>query len=569
MIKYSITSSNPISRWVEIKLEISEINTSTVDLQLPAWRPGRYELGNFAKNVSQFSAKGNQELKFEKITKDLWRIETNDEKEIIVSYRYYASELNAGSTYTCDDFLYVNPVNCLMYIPEQINSVCELQINTPSKFELAIGKTYKKNNSGYSISFKDFHELADSPFIASSKLQSKSYEVEKTKFTVWFNGECKPDWTKITKDFKAFTERQIKSFGKFTCEEYHFFVHALPFTFYHGVEHLTSSVNALGPGYAIMEERYVDLLGLCSHELYHTWNIKSIRPIEMFPYRYHKENYFHTGYVAEGVTTYMGDMLLYASDVFDQTQFLKEMNVQIQKHMDNGGRNNYSVAESGFDSWLDGYVPGVPDRKVSIYTEGCLIAMMTDILILHHSGGKNNLDSVMKELFHEFALKGKGYTPKDYRDLVIKYAGKDFPEIYDDLVNGTSSYLNALKPVLDLVELEILSSPSSNTSDRCYGMKIVEIPEKSVVVSIFNDSPASKVLALNDQIITINNLVVKNDANRWFNYFGGKKVNLTILRGGEKVEVELNPDGKNYYDNYYFSSKDNFPNELAKLWKER
>lgn len=569
MIKYTISSPQPNTRWIQIKLEVNNVTGNHYDLQLPAWRPGRYELANFAKNVSGFEAKGKASLKFQKLTKDLWRIETKDENKIEINYRYYAVDWNAGSTYTCEQFLYVNPVNCLMYSPEGINDACELQIDVPNNFELAIGEKYEKNKSGYLVKMKDFHVLADSPFIAGTQLQHHVYQVEGINFNIWFNGECKPDWKKIERDFKAFTEVQVKAFQMFTCEEYHFFIHALPFAFYHGVEHLTTSVNALGPGYTIMEERYVDLLGLCSHELYHTWNIKSIRPAEMYPYRYHEENYFHTGFVAEGVTTYMGDMMLYASDVFDQTQFLKEMNMQIQKHMDNGGRNNYSVAESGFDTWLDGYVPGAPDRKVSIYTEGCLIAMMTDILILHHSKGKNNLDSVMRELFHEFCLKGKGYTQQDYRDLVIKYAGKDFPEIYDDLVNGTASYLERLKPVLDLVELEILSIPNSNTSDRVYGMKVVEGGDKTIVVGLFNDSPAHKGITLNDQIIAVNNLVVKNDLNRWLNYFEGGKVTLTVLRAGEKVEVELNPDGKNYYDTYYFSPKDNFPNELAKMWKRR
>ncbi len=559
----------PFTKWIEIKLEIDNLQGDIFDLQLPAWRPGRYELANFAKNVSGFVAEGKSALKFNKLTKDLWRIELNGEKKIEVNYRYYAADWNAGSTYTCNEFLYVNPVNCLMYSPSGIDESCELQINVPSDFLLAMGATFTKNNSGYLVASDSFHQLADSPFIAGTRMQHHTYEVAGINFNIWFNGECKPDWKKIEKDFKAFTEVQIKAFGKFTCQEYHFLIHALPFNFYHGVEHLTTSVNALGPGYSIMEERYVDLLGLCSHELYHTWNIKSIRPAEMYPYRYHEENYFHTGYVAEGVTTYMGDMMLYASDVFDLSQFLKEMNVQIQKHVDNGGRWNYSVAASGFDAWLDGYVPGVPDRKVSIYTEGCLIAMMTDILILFHSEARYNLDRVMKDLYHDFALKGKGYTQKDYRDLVIKYAGKDFPEIYDDLVNGTESYLDVLKPILELVELEILSTPSSNTSDRCYGMKLMEMPEKSMVVAIFKDSPASKCLSLNDQIIAVNNLVVKNDVNRWLNYFGGGKVNLTVLRAGEKVEVELVPDGKNYFDNYYFSPKDNFPNELAKQWKKR
>lgn len=568
MISYQIASPKPLTRWVEIQITIP-VKSDKMNLQLPSWRPGRYELGNFAKNVSGFKAMGKSELKAEKITKDLWEI-TNDGSETIrVSYQYYAADWNAGSTYTTEQFLYVNPVNCLMYSPEQIHEPCELNIHVAKEFLLAMGYTASKTDHGFRISLDNFHQLADAPFIAGTTLQKRSYSVEGTIFHILFNGECKPDWTKILQDFERFTQRQIQSFGQFTCKEYHFLIHALPISFYHGVEHLTTSVNALGPGYAINEERYEDLLGLCSHELYHSWNIKSIRPAEMHPYIYDRENYFRTGYVAEGVTTYMGDLMLYASEVFDHSQYFKELSQQLQKHMDNAARLKYSVADSGFDSWLDGYVPGVPDRKVSIYTEGCLIAFMCDVLILDQSKGQQNLDHVMKELYENFALKNKGYTSEDYRNLIDKYAGRKLPEIFDDLVFGTKSYLPLLETCLEKVSLKIVRVANSVIGERVFGMKIGETPDKSLVMSIYSDSPASKVLALNDQIIAVNKMTVRGDLQRWLNYFTNEKIVLTISRSGVLMDVELKSDAKNYFDLYIVSPNDHFPNELAKSWRKR
>ena len=141
----------------------------------------------------------------------------------------------------------------------------------------------------------------------------------------------------------------------------------------------------LGPSYVVFDAVYPDLLGVSSHELYHTWNVKAIRPIELFPYDFTKENYSELGYLCEGVTTYMGDLFLFKSNVFSEEEYFNELNQQLQKHFDNPGRFNYSVAASSFDTWLDGYVPGVPNRKVSIYTEGCLIALVCDLMIIHHS----------------------------------------------------------------------------------------------------------------------------------------------------------------------------------------
>ncbi|MBK6527068.1 MAG: hypothetical protein IPG07_16880 [Crocinitomicaceae bacterium] len=106
-----------------------------------------------------------------------------------------------------------------------------------------------------------------------------------------------------------------------------------------------------------MKEGYDDLLGVCSHELYHAWNVKTIRPADMLPYDYSKENYSRLGYVCEGVTTYMGDLFLAEAGVRDFVWYRKELEKLLQKHFDNFGRFNYSVAESSFDTWLDGYVP--------------------------------------------------------------------------------------------------------------------------------------------------------------------------------------------------------------------
>lgn len=567
MVRYKISSSEPATRWMEISIIVPAKGESKVRLQLPSWRPGRYELGNFAKNVSGFKAIGKSELQSLKITKDLWEITNDGSESVEVKYKYYSADLNAGSTYVCNEFLYMNPVNCLMYA--NVNEACQLSLVVPANFELAIGKEFKKTTNGFELNFESFHELADSPFIAGTTLQKKSYSSHGTDFHIWFNGECKPDWTKILRDFEMFTTRQIKSFGQFTCKEYHFLIHVLNVPFYHGVEHLTTSVNALGPGYALNEERYEDLLGLCSHELYHSWNIKSIRPIEMYPYRYETENYFRTGYIAEGVTTYMGDLMLYASEVFDHSQFFKELSQQLQKHFDNAGRNNYSVGDSGFDTWLDGYVPGVPDRKVSIYTEGCLIAFMCDVLIMDHSNGKQNLDWVMKELYENFSLKNKGYTTEDYRNLVEKYAGRKLPEIFDDLVFGTKSYLPLLETCLEKVNLKILKVANSVFGERVFGMKVGETPDKAMVMNIYPGSPASKVMSLNDQIIAVNKMTVKADLQRWLNYFSDEKIILTISRSGVLMDVELKSDSKNYFDLYVVSPDDNFPNELAKSWRKR
>ena len=204
-----------------------------------------------------------------------------------------------------------------------------------------------------------------------------------------------------------------------------------------------------------MDKRYEDLLGVCSHELYHTWNIKAIRPEEMYPYDYTKENYFKTGFVAEGVTTYMGDLMLYNSGVFNWEEFIKTQNQNLERHLTNYGRYNLSVADSGFDSWLDGYKLGAPNRKTSIYPDAALCMLMIDLEIIRNTDGNESLHSVMKELYEDYALKGKGYSEDDFRNICVKYGGLKAAEIFENHIYGVEDYIPQLNDTLKVIGLKL------------------------------------------------------------------------------------------------------------------
>src|SRR3989344_3150974 len=389
-MKYIVSYTKPHLHFIDIEF-ISSVNQEETLVQLPAWRPGRYELGNFAKNIQKWAAfdEKGKELKFQKTTKDCWKVQTKGVSELHIKYNYYAIDLNAGSTFLDVTQLYMNPVNCCVFIPERINEDCEMTLQLPKEYKLACGANHKNNV----ISCKDFHELADSPFIASANLQHNKFNSAGKEFNIWFQGECKPDWGKIKIDFTKFCNHQMEMMKQAPFESYHFLFQILPTRMYHGVEHTTSTVCALGPGYNLMKgELYENFLGVSCHELFHAWNIKTIRPIEMQPYDYTKENYSKLGYVCEGVTTYYGDYLLYRCGVFSEQDYLKTFDERLQKHFDNFGRFNLSVADSSFDTWLDGYAPGIPNRKTNIYDEGNLLAFVTDMFIRKNSGNKNSLD---------------------------------------------------------------------------------------------------------------------------------------------------------------------------------
>ena len=296
---------------------------------------------------------------FTKKSKDSWVINTGKSKSVNIKYQYYSNELNAGSTYVSEDMLYVNPVNCFIYTKEHFDSLIEIELDISKNWKIATSL----NISERKLAANSFDALFDAPFICSDSLLKKSYTVNGILFNIWFNDLQDVPWKKLIHDFERFTSKQIEDFGEFPSKEFHFLIHTPPFKAYHGVEHLNSTVIALGPSYDVFKGLYSELLGVSSHELYHVWNIKSIRPAAMRPYDFRNENYSKLGYIYEGITTYMGDLYLLKSGVFNITEYLNELQVQFQRHFDNPARFYASVGDSSFDTWLDGYVQGAPGKK--------------------------------------------------------------------------------------------------------------------------------------------------------------------------------------------------------------
>lgn len=561
MIKYTFSTQNPSQQYISISTEFGT-SADEETVQLPSWRPGRYELGNFAKNVKGFKVfnESGKLLKAEKITKDSWKIVTDGAETVKVQYQYYASELNAGSTYLFKDQLYVNPVNCCLYVLGKEDEACEIRLEIPDQYEIACSM----KREGKTLLAANYEELADSPWMCSAGLQHDQYEINGIVFHLWFNGEVKVDWERLKKDFTAFTAKQLEKFTEFPVEEYHFLFQIVPYKAYHGVEHQRSTVILLGPSYEIFDLFYKELLGVSSHELYHTWNVKAIRPIEMFPYDYTQENYSRLGYLCEGVTTYMGDLFLLKSGVFSFAQYADELTNQLQKHFDNFGRFQHSVAESSFDTWLDGYVPGAPNRKVSIYTEGCLLAFATDVFIAKHSKEKYKLDDVMKRLYFDFYEQGKGVSEADYKQVIEQLAGESMEQIFNDFFYGTQPFESLLTDAFEYLGLEMLHAPSKKYSHSVLGFKTLPLGHHFVVKAIYPGSPAELGgLMLEDEILAVNGYSCGGELDKWLSYFDMDMKTLTVLRRGQLCEVTMPEVNRHFYLDYGIRKVEN-PNQHQK-----
>ena len=565
MINYTISYSNPHRHFVDFEFTTNTKGADKMQFQLPAWRPGRYELANFSQNIQKWGAfdENNNPLFFKKITKDLWEVETKDVMEITIVYNFYANQLDAGACYLDEHQIYLNPIHCMFYIVGRMEEEYQLEMKIPKNYKIASSM----QQNGNTLHVKGFDLLSESPIICSDTLQYGSYEVNGITFHLWFQGKCNPDWKKLISDFTAFSKSQIKHFGGFPVDVYHYFFQITPYRSYHGVEHTKNTVILLGPGEEIMDKRYEDLLGVCSHELYHTWNIKAIRPEEMYPYDYTKENYFKTGFVAEGVTTYMGDLMLYNSGVFNWEEFIKTQNQNLERHLTNYGRYNLSVADSGFDSWLDGYKLGAPNRKTSIYPDAALCMLMIDLEIIRNTDGNESLHSVMKELYEDYALKGKGYSEDDFRNICVKYGGLKAAEIFENHIYGVEDYIPQLNDTLKVIGLKLKEKKNPNLSAQYFGFIAINESGKLVIKKVEPKSEADKNgIAPEDEITKIEGKEIKGKLSDILKRCKNK-VSFTIKKKFSEKSISL-AIGNHYELQEFVKEKDptNKQLTLRKVW---
>ncbi|MEM1138209.1 MAG: M61 family peptidase, partial [Bacteroidota bacterium] len=521
-------------------------NKDFCDFQLPSWRPGRYQIQNFAKNVRNFQAftANSKPLFHSKVDKNTWRVTTEVVEEIKVSYSYLARHMDAGGTWIDETQWYINFINCAMLVNGEGDKPCEVLLEIPDSWQVA-GSLQKI--APKLLKATNYFELVDSPIIASSSLQHFEYTCSNTLFHIWFQGKVALDDEKLLNEFKKFTAYQIKLFGTFPTETYHFLFQILPYSHYHGVEHAKSTVITLGPDYAFNTEKvYADFLGVSSHELFHTWNVTRLRPVEMMPYNFFKENYFETGFIAEGITTYYGDYILKCSGVFTTRQYLQEINKLLKRHFLNRGRFHGSLTDSSVDLWLDGYEKGITGRKVSIYVKGALTAMILDLQLRFDSNGEKSLDAVIQTMWKKFAQSG--YTIEDYKAVVNDIADNDMYQYFKGFIEGTLPIENTLSLLLPAFGLNFKKKQADSYAAKHFGLQL-NINKNSITISdLAEGSPAANCLEIGDEIVALNN--VKPDKNHEIIFQLHREITVHLFRNNSLKKILLKSDASHYYETY-------------------
>jgi predicted metalloprotease with PDZ domain len=387
---------------------VSEVS-GVIALQLPIWRPGRYQAQYFAKNIPavyQFLEGERQQVS--KKAGSVWEIRAKKGERIQLNWTYLAAQEDAGGSVVQADFLYINFINCCLYVVGCEEQDLEVQLSFPENWQYLSSLTHQVGQSFLASSFR---ELVDSPFMAAPRLQLHTWEENGVQFKAGGLDLLSSVNQKVIKAYQTFCKTQIEYMRNIPVKEYTFMHWICPKPYYHGVEHTKSTMIVLG---APERDLYEDLIGVASHELFHVWNICTIRPKELLPYQYHQEVIFPTGGVVEGITTYLGDWFLYASGVWTAEEYAAGLLGNLKLHFERDANNVQSLVESSIDLWLDGYGTALPGKRVSIYYKGALMAMGLDLLIRKKFAHQKSIREVMLQLQAEFGALKKRYTLADF-----------------------------------------------------------------------------------------------------------------------------------------------------------
>lgn len=456
LLRYQIVGED---RFLSISLEFTPQRVGPQEIHLPIWRPGRYQAQYFAKNIATIQSSRGRIVKSGLST---WTLDVDSLEPVVLTYRYFADQPDAGGCVSQADLLYINFIACLVFPHRGENRPCEVNITLPENSTLPSAKMTLPGYRGTACSLttygsnfraKSYRELVDSPFISAPVVFSHAWKSHGVQFFIEGVGPKHHFSPRLLQAYARFVDYQIEYMQGFPGKKYHFLHWICPKPFYHGVEHTASTMMVMGP-----EDRdsYDDLIGLASHELFHVWNVATIRPKELLPYDYTRQVIFDTGWVIEGITTYLGDWFLWASGVVTAEEYVGMLLGNLKLHFERDGASSQSLVESSIDLWLDGYGQALPGKRVSIYFKGALVALALDLMIrqkFNHTRSIRDVLLAMKSTFQ------KGYTRSDFYALAEKVYEAPLGDFWRIWVEGNEPLGKRIGDLLAFVGLEFEESP--------------------------------------------------------------------------------------------------------------
>ncbi|AYV58035.1 peptidase [Leptospira kmetyi] len=538
-LKFLVQEYQLTGHYLQVELEIASAQKETI-LSLPVWSPGSYMVRDYSRHVHKMEAfvsgKNGKSLEVVPIGLDSWSVKSEGES-FRIRYVVYGYDYSVRSNYFTTEFCLLHPPALFLYPRDLEVSEITLEISNALPFEFChsglAGKGKKRGST-------DLDEFLDAPILLSNRaaIPFRSGECD---HEIVLEGELSKSVQKtLIADLQKITEEQIRAFGGSPNARY-LFVLILSEGAYGGLEHLNSSVNMYDPLKALSKDGYLKLLELLSHEYFHLWNVKRIRPIALGPFDYQKPSLTKELWIAEGITSFYDAYFLVRTKHLSAESYLAKVMEDLQSLEKSEGESWMSLEDSSFTAWTKFYNrpndPNANNTGVSYYVKGGILALAMDLYLLSETSGKFSLLDVMNEVYQTFFVgKKRGFTKIEFFEAAKKRTGVDLKLEFGD-------YLD--KPVVIPIERyfhkigvkRLDSSPGVElgfTTREERGNLILSKVDWKVLDPSVDLSQGDEWIALNGSRIHSGN---RKDLLKQFK--AGDKVELLIARRGKILKRKL------------------------------
>ncbi len=559
--QYSIRLQNPGAHLFEVRLIVARPDPAGQVFSIPAWIPGSYMIRDYARHVVSIRAEADDlEIELAKVDKSTWQAAAC-ESPITLIAEIYANEQSVRGAHLDITHAYFNGSCVFPAVVGQEDHACDLDIRQPAK---APGSDWRvvtsmraKNASKYGFgtySSENYAELIDQP-VEIGDLAIGEFEVAGIPHTIAIRGRTRVDMGRVCRDLNTLCEQHMRLMGAPKDLDRYVFLLMVRGEGYGGLEHRWSSSLVCArddlprKGDVGVDKHYRKFLGLCSHEYFHLWNVKRMKPEVFTPYDLSKESYTGLLWVFEGVTSYYDYLALVRSELIPAESYLETLAKTITRVMRTRGRFKQSIEESSFDAWTKFYHQDAnsSNATVSYYTKGSLIALALDLMLRLESSGKCSLDTVMRECWNQFGETGSGMPERGLESVACRLSSTDVSDFFTRYVRGIHEL--PLEQLLGKFGVKLCLRPAEGLRDKggkpakqgrklhpWLGATLVNRNGRPVFSVVHSGSPAEQAgIAAADEAVAIDGLKVtaSNIDSRLQGYHAGDTVQVTVFRGDE------------------------------------
>jgi predicted metalloprotease with PDZ domain len=550
-LEFRIDATRPSNRKLLVAATYSGLSQTEVEFFMPTWTPGSYVLREYSRHVSRVEVVAGDDqrpLLCRKTSKNRFVIATDGAETIELRYRVYAHELSVRTADVDSCHAYWNHACVLLWPVNQRQIPARITVEYPAEWtltctlvaEAAIAKS--KGAAAITLLATDLDHALDAPVLVGTG-QQLDWEVHGVPHAIVLDGlDAVPPPATLVPDLERIVKQAAAVFGDTLPYERYVFLALFAGEGYGGLEHRDSTTLLMPRTSLATASGYQDFLALAAHELFHAWNVKRMRPAELWEYDYEQENYTKLLWLMEGWTAYYDDLLLVRAGLTTQADYLSSMAKNVQNMRAAPGRFELSLEESSFDAWIRLYRPDENTRNSSqnYYGNGAVAAMCLDLSIRRTTDGARSLDDVMQSLYQTTFAQGRGYEVADVHRVIEEIAGSQVVDQLRELVTGP------LDPTLDDLLSDVgikVKNPDASKPFLGVGFRA----GTTVLASVTDGSPADTCgLAPDDELLAIANLRVK--AGSWQATFGAvaqvdQPLELLIARRGVVRTVQVTPKG--------------------------